>query len=246
MVHLYDDERIDYLLAEENKRIIQSASVFSFSLDAALLARFTYLPKTKGKILDLCTGNGVIPLFFLNHSRVPITGVEIQERLYDMAVRNVKLNEAEDRVSIIHGDLRDMPDYFKNDKFDLVTVNPPYFKTSDEVVRNDNEHLTIARHEVYCTLEEVVESSSKLAKSGGKVSMVHRPERFIEIIELFRAYKLEPKRIQFVYPKPGKEANMILIEGVRDGKSGLSILSPFYMYNEEGKYTEEAEKMLYG
>ncbi|WP_347861780.1 tRNA1(Val) (adenine(37)-N6)-methyltransferase [Salimicrobium sp. PL1-032A] len=246
MVHLYEDERIDYLLAEEDKRIIQSASVFSFSLDAALLARFTYLPKTKGKILDLCTGNGVIPLFFLNRSRVPITGVEIQDRLYDMAVRNVELNEAKDRISIIHGDLRDMPDYFKNDKFDLVTVNPPYFQTSDEVVKNDNPHLTIARHEVYCTLEEVVEASSKLTKSGGKTSMVHRPERFIEIMEAFRKYKLEPKRVQFVYPKPGKEANMILIEGVRDGKPGLSILSPFYIYTDQGEYTKEARDMLYG
>ncbi|SIS62342.1 tRNA1(Val) (adenine(37)-N6)-methyltransferase [Salimicrobium flavidum] len=246
MVHLYGDERIDYLLAEEDRRIIQSPSVFAFSLDAALLARFTYLPKTRGKILDLCTGNGVLPLFFLNYSRVPITGVEIQERLYDMALRNVELNEAGDQVSLVHGDLRDMPDYFKNNKFDLVTVNPPYFKTTDEIMRNDNEHLTIARHEVYCTLEEVVVSASRLVKSGGKVSMVHRPERFIEIIESFRKHKLEPKRVQFVYPKAHKEANMLLIEGLRDGKPGLSILPPLYIYEENGEYTKEAEKMLYG
>lgn len=246
MVHLYEDERIDYLLAEENRRIIQSPSVFAFSLDAAFLARFASLPRTRGKILDLCTGNGVLPLFFLNHSNVPITGVEIQERLYDMAVRNVELNGAAEQVSMIHGDLREMPAYFKNDKFDLVTVNPPYFKTTDGVMRNENEHLKIARHEVACTLEEVVEASSRLAKSGGKVAMVHRPERFVEIIEVFRKHKLEPKRVRFVYPNAKKEANMLLIEGVRDGKPGLGILPPLYVYEEDGGYTQEAAQMLYG
>ncbi|WP_226585972.1 tRNA1(Val) (adenine(37)-N6)-methyltransferase [Halobacillus litoralis] len=246
MVQLYDDERIDFLLAKENMRIIQSPSVFAFSLDAVLLADFTYVPKTRGKILDLCTGNGVIPLFLSTRSNVPITGVEIQERLYDMAVRNINLNQLGDQLHMIHGDLKDMPAYYGNDKFDLVTCNPPYFSTPESDRKNLNEHLAIARHEIHCTLDEVVQSCSKLAKSGGKVSMVHRPDRLIDIIESFRANKLEPKRMRLVYPKEGKEANILLIEGVRDGKPGLKILPPLYALTNEDEYTDEIREILYG
>ncbi|MCA0972732.1 tRNA1(Val) (adenine(37)-N6)-methyltransferase [Halobacillus litoralis] len=246
MVQLYGDERIDFLLAEENMRIIQSESVFAFSLDAVLLADFTYVPKTRGKILDLCTGNGVIPLFLSTRSEVPITGVEIQERLYDMALRNIELNELGDQLSMIHGDLKEMPAYYGNNKFDLVTCNPPYFPTPKTEQKNLNEHLAIARHEIHCTLEEVIESLSKLAKSGGKVAMVHRPERLVDILTLFRQYKIEPKRMRLVYPKKGKEANILLIEGTRDGKPGLDVLPPLYALTDSGDYTPELRKILYG
>ncbi|MBH0231856.1 tRNA1(Val) (adenine(37)-N6)-methyltransferase [Halobacillus yeomjeoni] len=246
MVQLYGDERIDYLLAEENMRIIQSPSVFAFSLDAVLLADFTYVPKTRGKILDLCTGNGVIPLFLTTRSSVPITGVEIQERLYDMAVRNIELNQLDEQLEMIHGDLKDMPARYGNDKFDLVTCNPPYFPTPQSDEQNINEHLAIARHEIHCTLEDVIQSCSRLAKSGGKVSMVHRPDRLVEIIELFKKYKLEPKRMRLVYPKEGKEANILLIEGTRDGKPGLNILPPLYALTQDDQYTDELREILYG
>lgn len=246
MVQLYGDERIDFLLAKENMRIIQSPSVFAFSLDAVLLADFTYVPKTRGKILDLCTGNGVVPLFLSTRSKVPITGVEIQERLFNMALRNIELNELGNQLEIIHGDLKDMPAYYGNDKFDLVTCNPPYFPTPKMDEQNLNEHLAIARHEIHCSLEDVVESCSRLAKSGGKVSMVHRPERLVEIVQLFKKYKLEPKRMRLVYPKEGKEANILLIEGVRDGKPGLKILPPLYALTKEDEYTAELREILYG
>lgn len=246
MVALKGDERLDYLLAEENMRIIQSPSVFSFSLDAVLLADFTYKPKNKGKIIDLCTGNGVVPLLLSRNSNVPITGVEIQERLYDMAVRNVTLNNLKGQLHIIHGDLKDMPNRFGNDKFDLVTVNPPYFKTEQKQHQNKNDYLTIARHEIYCSLEDVVIACSKLAKSGGKVSMVHRPSRLVEIIYLFKKYKLEPKRMRLVYPKQGKDANTLLIEGVRDGNPDLKILPPLYAFDDQDNYTKELESILYG
>lgn len=246
MVELHGDERIDYLLAEENLRIIQSPSVFAFSLDAVLLAKFTYVPIKRGKILDLCTGNGVIPFFLSNRSRATITGVELQERLYDMALRNTRLNELEDQVHFIHGDLKDMPKTLGNGKFDLVTCNPPYFPTPKADYKNENEHLAIARHEIYCTLEDVVWSCSRLTKSGGKVSMVHRPGRLPDLITLFRKYQIEPKRIQLVYPKPGKEANMVLIEGARDGKPDLKVLPPLYIYQENGLYSDEMRTLLYG
>jgi len=246
VVKLYDDERIDYLLAEEDMQVIQSSNVFAFSLDAVLLAKFAYLPIKRGKILDLCTGNGVIPLFLSRRSNAHITGVEIQERLYDMAQRNVELNNLSEQISMIHGDLKDMPSYYGNNKFDVVTCNPPYFQTPTDDKKNINEHLAIARHEIYCSLEDVVQSCSKLAKSGGKVAIVHRPERLVDLITLFRKYRLEPKRIQFVYPKEGRDANMLLIEGARDGKPDLNILTPIYIHKQNGEYSEEMKEVLYG
>ncbi len=174
-MELREDERIDFLLAEENMRIIQSETVFSFSLDAVLLADFAQIPKKRGKAIDLCTGNGVVPLLLSRKTIIPITGVEIQARLFDMAMRNVALNKLDDQLSMLHGDLIDMPKKFGNDKFDMVTVNPPYFQTLNEKLHNKNDFLTIARHEICCTLEDVIKACSKLVKSGGKVAMVHRP-----------------------------------------------------------------------
>ncbi|MFD2923438.1 tRNA1(Val) (adenine(37)-N6)-methyltransferase [Halobacillus naozhouensis] len=246
MVVLKGDERIDFLLAEENMRIIQSKEVFAFSIDAVLLARFTSVPITRGKILDLCTGNGVIPLFLSRRSQVKITGVEIQARLYDMAVRNIQLNDLENQLEMIHGDLKDMPAILGNGKFDQITCNPPYFPTPVTDKRNINEHLAIARHEIYCSLEDVIKACSRLCKSGGKVSIVHRPGRMIDLISLFRKYRLEPKRIQLVYPKKGKEANVLLIEAARDGKPDLKILPPLYTHNENGEYSREFREILYG
>ncbi|MCP3032103.1 tRNA1(Val) (adenine(37)-N6)-methyltransferase [Halobacillus sp. A1] len=246
MVQLKGDERIDFLLAEENMRIIQSDQVFAFSIDAVLLARFTSVPRTRGRILDLCTGNGVIPLFLSRRSKVDITGVEIQERLYDMALRNIELNNLHERLHMVHGDLKDMPSQLGNGRFDLVTCNPPYFPTPAHDKRNLNEHLAIARHEIHCSLEDVVRSCSRLTKSGGKVSMVHRPGRLADIITLFRKYQLEPKRLQFVHPKKGKEANVLLIEASRDGKPDLKILPPLYTHNENGEYSHEFREILYG
>ena len=246
MVQLIGDERLDYLLADESMKIIQSPTVFSFSLDAVLLAHFAYVPVQKGHILDLCTGNGVIPLFLSKRSKAQITGVEIQERLYGMAVRNVGLNRLEGQIGIIHGDLRSLQDALGHSSFDTVTCNPPYFRTPKETEHNLNEHLTIARHEVCCTLEDVVKACKLYVRPGGKVAIVHRPERLADILTLFRDYKLEPKRMQLVYPKMGREANMLLIEGTRDGKPGLKILPPLYIYDANGEYTAETRKILHG
>lgn len=245
MVELKGDERLDYLLAE-NLRIIQSPSVFSFSLDAVLLARFVYVPIQKGRLIDLCSGNGVIPLFLSARTKGSIIGVEIQERLYDMAVRSIRYNELEERLSMIHGDIKEMPKKLGYGKFDVVTCNPPYFLTPAKRERNENEHLAIARHEILCTLEDAIKASSQLVRQGGKVAFVHRPGRLIDIIELMRKYRLEPKRIQFVYPKAGKEANTLLVEAIKDGSPDLKIETPLIVYNDEDEYTPELREILYG
>lgn len=245
MVELKDDERLDYLLAE-NLRIIQSPSVFAFSLDAVLLARFVYVPIQKGRLIDLCSGNGVIPLFLSTRTKGSIVGVEIQERLYDMAVRSVDYNKLESRIEMIHGDIKEMPKQIGYSKFDVVTCNPPYFPTPDQKEINENEHLAIARHEILCTLEDAIKVSSQLVRQGGKVAFVHRPGRLVDIIDLMRKYRLEPKRIQFVYPKAGREANTVLVEAMKDGRPDLKIENPLIVYNEKDEYTEEIREILYG
>ncbi|KZZ86510.1 tRNA1(Val) (adenine(37)-N6)-methyltransferase [Bacillus sp. SJS] len=244
-LELIGDERLDYLLAE-NLRIIQSPSVFAFSLDAVLLAKFAYMPIQKGNVLDLCTGNAVVPLLLSTRSKAQITGVEIQERLYNMGKRSVEYNALSHQIDMIHGDLKDMPSVLGHQKYDVITCNPPYFKTPQKREQNENEHLAIARHEIHCTLEDVVRVSSQLVRPGGKVAFVHRPGRLLEITEWMKHYKIEPKRIQFVYPKKGREANTLLIEGTKNGQPDLKILPPLFVYDENNEYTKEVRTILYG
>lgn len=242
---LTDDERLDYLLAE-NLRIIQSPSVFSFSLDAVLLARFAYVPKKRGRIVDLCTGNGAIPLFLSARTESTITGVELQPRLAGMARRSIEFNGLEEQIAIIEGDVKEIPAQLGYEKFDTVTCNPPYFPAHDMSDKNLSEHMAIARHELHLTLDEAVRSASQLLKQGGKAAFVHRAGRLIDIMAAMRANRLEPKRIRLVYPKAGKEANTLLIEGIKDGKPDLKVLPPLIVYGEDGEYTEEVWGLLYG
>ncbi|MEW9672661.1 tRNA1(Val) (adenine(37)-N6)-methyltransferase [Ammoniphilus sp. 3BR4] len=243
-MNLRPSERVDDLLTHERK-IIQSHEVFSFSMDAVLLAQFASLPIQKGNIMDLCTGNGVIPLLLSTRTKAKIEGIEIQERLYDMAARNVKLNHLEEQIQIHLGDLKEAPKQFGHGAYDVITCNPPYMLPRTGEV-NQNEHFAIARHEIYCTLEDVIRVSAYLTRSGGKVALVHRPSRFIDIIQLMRKYRVEPKRIRFVHPKASAEANMVLIEGIRDGKPDVKLLPPLIVYDQEGAYCPELLEIYYG
>ncbi len=225
---LKDDERLDYLLAE-NLRIIQSPSVFSFSLDAVLLSKFVNIPYHKGNIVVLCSGNGVIPLFLSVRTKGQITGVELQPRLLDMAERSIRYNQLENQIQMILGDVKEIPKQLGIEKYDVVTCNPPYFLAHEASDKNLSEHHAIARHELYLTLEEAIQSASKLLKQGGKAAFVHRPGR-----------------LQLIYPKEGKEANTLLIEGIKDGKPDLKILPPLYVYKNNNEYTAEVREILYG
>jgi tRNA1(Val) A37 N6-methylase TrmN6 len=242
---LYEDERIDYIAGTELK-VIQSPAVFSFSIDAILLARFTYVPIQKGTILDLCTGNGVVPLVLSTRSKAKIIGVEIQERLFDMACRNGKMNELEQQLYFEHADLNELPTTIKKNSFDVVTCNPPYFETITEEERNKSLHLAIARHEIHCTLDDVIRTCGQYVRQKGKVTLVHRPERLSDIITLMKKYRIEPKRMQLVHPKAGKEANIVLIEGIKDGRSGLKCLPSLTVYGEDGEYTKEFKEVYIG
>ncbi len=245
MKMLKEDERLDYLLGEP-LRIIQSPSVFSFSLDAVLLAKFVYVPIQKGNLVDLCAGNGVIPLLLSRRTKGHIHGVEIQERLHDMAVRSVQYNHLSEQITMHHEDLNKIVPVLGHDKYDVVTCNPPYFLTPAKEIQNDNEHYAIARHEIMCTLEDVVRVSSQLLKQGGKAAFVHRPGRLLDILTLMRKYRIEPKRLQFVYPKAGREANTILVEGIKGGSPDLKLLPPLVVYKDNNEYTDELKRIIDG
>lgn len=242
-VTLRPGERLDDLMCY-GLHIIQSREVFSFSMDAVLLARFAGVPP-RGKVLDLCTGNGVVPLLLTTRTQAEITGVEIQARLADMARRSVAWNKLEDRIRIHEADLRDFHLVSGYGVYDAITVNPPYMPagTGD---RNENEYFAAARHELNGSLDDIIAACARLVRTGGRVSMVHRPSRLIEITHTLRRWKLEPKRIRFVHPHAGAEANMVLIEAVRDARPDVKLLPPLIVYNEDRQYNEEIMRIYYG
>lgn len=244
-MELLANERIDYI-GKKDLKIIQANDVFSFSLDAVLLAKFVHVPIQKGKIIDLCSGTGVIPLILSERTKAQMVAVEIQEKLCHMAERSVRLNQLEHQIEIICEDINRLESTFLNETYDVVTCNPPYFKVTNEKDLKKNEQVAIARHELYCTLEDVVRTASRLLKQGGKGAFVHRPKRLIELIETMKKYKLEPKRIQFVYPKRGMDANIVLIESMKCGKPDVKILPPITVYEDNNEYTEQIKEILYG
>ncbi len=237
-------ETINDLLGYNNLKIVQNDSWFKFSLDSVLLANFATINFRTSSILDLCTGNAPIPIIFSTRTKHKIKCVELQKDIYDLACKSVQLNNLSDRIDILNYNVRNLLDVYSLDSFDLITCNPPYFKFTSNSVMNDNSIKAIARHEIELKLEDVISISSKLLKSGGYFSLVHRPERFIEIVELFKKYNIEPKRIQFIYPKLGSKANILLIEGVKNGKTGLVVETPLYVYNEDNTYTSDIKKYL--
>lgn len=246
-VKLYENERVDSLLAE-NLQIIQSADVFSFSLDAVLLADFVKsVSRPDRKAVDLCAGNGAVGLFISKKFAGRIDQVEIQSRLADMNQRSLELNGLTERIKVYNRDLKDAFSFLEKDSYDVVTCNPPYFKTLPQSKKNPNQYLALARHEIAVTLEDTVKVTSGLLKTGGKAYYVHRPDRLIEILETMQAHRLAPKRIKLIYPKQGRDANMVLIEAIKDGKSdGLKFLPPVITYTDQNEYTPTIKEILYG
>lgn len=242
---LLPGERIDQLYADAIQ-IIQSKEVFSFSIDAVLLANFPAYPK-KGTIVDLCAGNGAVGLFASRKTQARIIQIELQARLADMGNRSIQLNQLEEQLKMIELDLKQAATVVKPDSCDLVLCNPPYFKELPASQKNPNPYLAIARHEIQTSLNEVVEVSAKLLKTNGRLAMVHRPDRFLDILQAMETADIAPKRVRFVYPKIGKEANTLLIEGIKQGKkAGFRVLPPLFIYDEQQQYSPEMQAMLYG
>ena len=232
------------LVGYQNLKIYQNSDWFTFSLDSVLLSNFVTIQPRYRKILDLGTGNAPIPLILSTRTKASIVGVEIQNDIYDLAQKTIQYNHLDHQVQLLHCDMKDLKQMFSSDTFDVIVSNPPYFKYHSEHIVNENIHKTIARHEVMITLEELLRLTRYLLKNDGVFAMVHRTERMVEILDLFRKYGLEPKKIQFIYPKVGKDSDLFLIEGRKNGKLGLKILSPIYVHQEDGSYTDVILRQL--
>ena len=232
-----DDERIDDL-ERNGYRIIQKKGGFCFGMDAVLLSGFARV-REGGAALDLGTGTGIIPILLEAKTEGRyFAGLEIQEEFAEMAARSVRLNGLEGRVEIVRGDLREASRIFGRASFDVVTSTPPYMNDSHGL-KNPELPKAIARHEVLCTLEDVCREAAALLKPGGSFFMVHRPHRLAEIISTLKAHKLEPKRMKLVHPFVDRDANMVLLEAVRGGRSMMKVEAPVIVYREPGVYSEE-------
>jgi tRNA1Val (adenine37-N6)-methyltransferase len=237
IIDLKDNERIDDL-QRNGYQIIQKQNGFCFGMDAVLLSGFANV-KPGERAVDLGTGTGIIPILLeAKYDGIHYTGLEIQEEVADMARRSVALNHLEDKLSIVTGDIKEASRLFGAASFDVVTSNPPYMNDAHGL-KNPDLPKAIARHEVLCTLDDVTREASRLLKPGGRFYMVHRPHRLIEIITSLKNYGMEPKRMKMVHPFVDREANMVLIEAVRGGKSMIKVEAPIIVYKEQGVYTDE-------
>ncbi len=230
-------ERVDEL-HRNNYQIIQNTKKFCFGMDAVLLSGFTkVLPGEK--VLDLGTGTGIIPILLEAKTKGKhFTGLEIQEESADMARRSVALNKLEDKIDIVMGDIKEASALFGSASFDVITSNPPYMNHNHGLV-NPGEAKAIARHEILCSLEDVIREAARCLKPNGRFYLVHRPFRLVEIITVLTAYKLEPKRMKLVYPYVDKEPNMVLLECIKGAKSRVTVESPLIVYKEPNVYTDE-------
>lgn len=242
-VTINDNERLDDL-QRDGLMLIQDPERFCFGMDAVLLSDFVHAVR-EDNILDLCTGNGIIPILLSSKSKATnINGLEIQPEAVELANRSIKLNNLSERVHVYKGDIKSVADYFPKASMQIVTCNPPYM-IEQHGIQNEADSKTIARHEILCNLEDVISAAATVLRPGCSFYMVHRPFRLAEIMVTMAKYKLEPKRMRLVYPFVDKEPNMVLIEAVRGGKSRITVEKPLIVYNRPGEYTDEIYE-IYG
>lgn len=239
---LRDNERIDDLQIN-NLKIIQNKNGFCFGIDSVLLSDFAQRIKKNSKVVDLGTGTGIISILLTAKTTLKtIIGVEIQQEVADMAKRSVHLNNLDNVVKIINADIKNIDKILELGSYDAIVTNPPYMKENTGL-KNENKTKMISRHEVECNLEDIAKISYKLLRDNGEIYMVHRPERLVDIMEIFRRYKLEIKELRLVFPKENEEANLVLIKAVKNGRPFLKIEKPLYVYEKTGKYSNEILKI---
>lgn len=238
---LKENEEIDDLQINGEK-IIQMKEGFRYGIDAVLLSNFVKIKNKNQKLIDFGTGNGIIPLIIAAKSDImEIHGIEIQEKIADMAARSVILNDFQDRIKIHNMDIKNIKQHFNKESFDIVTANPPYMP--GEKLQAENDMIRISRNEVLVNLENIMENASYLLKSRAKMYMVHRPSRLAEIFYKAKKYLLEPKKVIMVHPRLNKAPNMVLIEFMKNGREEIKFYPPLYIHEEDGKYQEKIIKI---
>ena len=232
-------------LLNKNLKIIQRSDYFNFSIDSLLISEFVNIQKNTKKILDLGTGNAAIPLFLSKKTSAKIYGIEIQEISYNLALRNININSLNEQIYIIYDNMKNYSKYFNSGSFDIIISNPPFFKINENTnFLNELKQLSIARHEVEINLEELIKIASELVKDRGYFYLIHRADRLSEILNNLLNYRFEAKKIKFCYTTKHKNAKIVLIEAIKNGKSGLTILPPLIINKENGEYTDEILKMF--
>lgn len=238
-------EVINDLLNYNNLKIVQNSNWFSFSIDSVLLANFVNV-NNKQKIVDFCTGNAPIPLFLSTKISSDLIGVEIQKEVYDLAVKSIKINNLENRINIINQDVKEFVKNSETDAYDLITCNPPYFKYTNKSNINENDIKAVARHEISLKLEDIFKCAKKILKNNGRIAMVHRTDRLVDIIIAMKNNNIEPKRLQFIYPFENSKSNLVLIEGSKNGRTGLILEENIIVHNEDGSYTNKIMNIFNG
>jgi tRNA1Val (adenine37-N6)-methyltransferase len=234
---------INDLVGYDNLKIVQNSNYFNFSLESVMIPRFCVL-KNNMKIIDFCTGNAPIPMILSTLTDSNIIGVELQKEIYNLAVQSIKINNLEDRITLLNMNVLDIFNVYETDSFDLITCNPPYFKVNEFSNLNNNMIKSIARHEIEIKLEDICRISKKLLKNNGSLVLVHRTDRLSEIINMLLKYNLQPKRIRFLYPKELENSNLVLIDARKNGNIGLKVLPPLICHNMDGSYTKEVLDMF--
>lgn len=241
-VELKENERIDDL-EFKGLKIIQNEKGFCFGMDSVLLSDFAKNMKNNSTVLDLGTGTGIIPILLCGKTNLKkVVGIEIQQDVANMAKRSSQLNNLQDRFEVVNTNIIDLKNIYEKQSFDVIVTNPPY-KKENTGITNENEAKLISRHEITANLEDFISISKDLLKDKGEFYMVHRPERLVDILSLMRKYKIEPKILKFVSPNKNKEPNLILIKGIKNANSFLKVEKTLYVYNEDGKYTNEILKI---
>ncbi len=232
-------EVLNELLGYPKIKIYQDSELFSFSIDSLLLGDFATINQKVNSIVELCSGNGAVSFYLTLRTKKPITAIELQKEAYDLAIKSLNENKF-DNINFINDNLIDIHKKIGRQKYDLVVVNPPFFKYEETSNINKSEFKTIARHEVHCNLDDVVKESYALLNNGGYLAMVHRPDRLDEIIITLNKYKMSLKRLRFIYPKNNQTCNHVLIEAKKSvNTGGVIVLPPLIVHNELGEYTEE-------
>ena len=238
-------EVINDLLGFNNLKIVQNPDWFSFSIDSVLLANFVNV-NNRMKIVDFCTGNAPIPLFLSTRINGNIKAIELQKEVYLLAKKSIEINKLEDKITLINEDVKKFYIKSETDCYDLITCNPPYFKYNEDSNINLNGIKAIARHEIHLTLDDIFKGAKKILKNNGRIAMVHRTDRLIDIIIKMKKNNIEPKRLQFIYPFNDSKSNLVLIEGAKNGSSGLVLERNIIVHNEDGSYTKEVMDIFNG